>query len=225
VRIAAQGQDNLNSSKNEMGEPQLQDQRRTEKRLARGLEEVSHLFLSQTAPSPAERETPGGLPRESSELANGKEPVLLHVSQAISSELLISTLHRNAAVLEEGMHAIDRDIPCDPFGPIDILALDSLDQLVIIDIATELQDSLLLRGIAQFDWFERNTSILRRMYQGRVVNFSARPRLFLVAPAFSQLLKRAAEQSTCSPVVCFSFRTVALPGGVGVLFEKIVDSR
>jgi hypothetical protein len=214
----------LNSSKNEMGEPQLQDQRRTEKRLARGLEEVSHLFLSQTAPLPAEREAPG-LPRESSDLANGKEPVLLHVSQAVSSELLISTLHRNAAVLEEGMHAIDRDIPCDPFGPIDILALDSLDQLVIIDIATEPQDSLLLRGIAQFDWFERNTSILRRMYQGRVVNFSARPRLFLVAPAFSPLLKRAAEHSTCSPVVCFSFRTVALAGGIGVLFEKIVDSR
>ena len=195
-----------------MGEPQLQDQRRTEKKLARGLEDVSHLFLSQTAPLPAEQENPGQ-PGEAPESVSVKTPVVLHASQAISRELLISLLHRNTAVLEDGMHAIDTNIPCEPFGPVDILALDSLDQLVLIDIETEPQDTLLLRGISQLDWFERNTPILRRMYQGRVVNFSARPRLFLVAPSFSPLSKCAAERSTCAPVYCFGYRTVALPGG------------
>ena len=209
----------------EASDIQVQDQRRAERRLARGLEDVSHLFLSQAPPVAVEKKEETGSPESTpapscSEPTQGRAPILLHASSAVDKESLIALLHKNAAILEEGMHAIDVSIPCEPFGSVDILALDRLDQMVIMDVEIEPQDQLLLRGIAQFDWFERNTPILRRMYHGRVVNFSAPPRIFLIAPDFSPLLKCVAQRGTSPLVFCFGFRTVALPGGVGMFFER-----
>jgi hypothetical protein len=155
-----------------------------------------------------------------SEPAQPITPILLRASPAINRELLITLLNKNAAVLEEGMRTIDANVPCDPFGPIDLVAVDSFDQLSIINIDTSLNNDLLLRGIGHFDWIARNIPIVRRMYQGRVINFAAPPRLFLVAPDFSPLLKCAAQRSASPKVSCFGYRTVGISGGVGILFER-----
>lgn len=135
--------------------------------------------------------------------------------------MLVGFLNNSAAVLEEGLRAIDANIPCDPFGSIDLMAVDSQDQLCIINVDVAEKDEAILRGIACFDWIVRNTPIVRRMYQGRVINYSAPPRLFLVAPGFSPLLKCVAQRSTNPRVSCFAFRAVASAGGVGMLFEQV----
>jgi len=193
-----------------------------EKRLARGLEDVSHLFLSQTFDKPAEKEeildpAPLQTPHEP---APPKIPQLLYAVQTVNRELLLSLLDRNAAVLEEGMRVIDADVPCDPFGSIDLVSLDSKDQLSIIEVDNTQNDESLLRGIAHFDWMLRHMPVVRRMYHGRVINFSIQPRLFLVAPGFSPLLKCVAQRSTSPQVCCFGYRAAAMPGGVGILFER-----
>jgi hypothetical protein len=207
--------------KKEIAEAPLEENRRTEKRLARGLEDVSHLFLSQSPDRPAEKsENPDALPPQApSEPASPNTPFLLHASPAVNRDLILSFLHRSAAVLEEGMRVIDANVPCNPFGFIDLVAVDSQDQLSIINVDIVQNDESLLRGIAHFDWVARNTPIVRRMYQGRVINFSAQPRLFLVAPGFSPLLKCVAQRSTSPKVCCFAYRTAAMPGGIGILFE------
>jgi hypothetical protein len=201
---------------------QPEDSRRSEKRLARGLEDVSYLFLSQESDKPAEKaEEQSVAPEQGSSVpAPIRTPILLRASPAINRELLISLLSGNTAVLEEGMRAIDTSIPCDPFGVIDLVAVDRTDRLCIVDIDAALNDELFLRGIAQCDWMVRNTPIVRRMYQGRVINFSAPPRLFLVAPGFSPLLKCAAQHITSPKVCCFGYRSVSIPGGVGIFFER-----
>ena len=206
----------------DMAEVSQDENRRTEKRFSRGLEDISHLFLSQPADKPAATvESPDVAPAQTpSERAQSRTPFLLHDSPTVSRELLLGFLNRNAAVLEEGLRTIDASIPCDPFGFIDLAAVDSQDQLCIINIDVVRTDELLLRGIAHFDWIVRNTPIVRRMYQGRVINFSAQPRLFLVAPSFSPLLKCAAQRSTSPIVNCFAYRTVAMPGDIGILFEQ-----
>ncbi len=218
----APGFNNLDLKRNEMAEASLEESRRTEKRLSRGLEDVSHLFLSQSRDRPAEKaETPDIAPAQvPSERGQSRTPFLLHDSPTVSRELILGFLHRSAAVLEEGLHAIDESIPCDPFGSIDLVAVDGQDHLCIINVDVDLKDESLLRGIAYFDWIVRNSPIVRRMYQGRVINFSAQPRLFLVAPVFSPLLKCVAQRSTSPKVSCFAYRTIAMPGGVGILFEQ-----
>lgn len=205
-----------------MADATLEDNRRTEKRLARGLEDVSHLFLSQSSDRPAEKAgTSDNMPSQApSERAQSKTPFLLHDSPAVSRESILEFLNGSTAVLEEGLRTIDANIPCDPFGCIDLVAVDSLDQLCIINVDAVQKDESLLRGIACFDWIVRNTPIVRRMYQGRVINFSAEPRLFLVAPDFSPLLKCVAQRSTNPKVCCFAYRAVAMPGGIGILFEQ-----
>jgi hypothetical protein len=185
------------------------------------LEGVSHLFLSQSPDRTAEKtETPDIIPVQAPRERDGSTtPFLLHNSPTVSREQILGFLNGSAAVLEEGLRAIDVNIPCDPFGSIDLVAVDCQDQLCIINVDVVQKDESILRGIAYFDWMIRNTPIVRRMYQGRVINFSAQPRLFLVAPGFSPLLKCAVQRSTSPRVCCFAYRTVAMPGGIGILFE------
>jgi len=199
----------------------IEENRRTEKRVSHGLEDVSHLFLSQSPEQSAEKaDTPNIRPAQAPpERAQSKAPFLLHNSPTINRELILGFLNGTAAVLEEGLRAIDANIPCDPFGSIDLVAVDSQDQLCIINVDVVQKDDSLLSGIAYFDWIVRNTPIVRRMYQGRVINFSAQPRLFLVAPAFSPLLQCVAQRSTNPKVCCIAYRAVAMPGGIGILFE------
>ncbi|MBN1568076.1 MAG: hypothetical protein JXA73_09530 [Acidobacteria bacterium] len=211
----------MDPQRKKLAEDSPEENRRTEKHLSRGLEDVSHLFLSQLPDRQAEKaEIPNITPEHtSSERAQSGVPFLLHHSSNVSRELILGFLNGSAAVLEEGLRAIDTNIPCDPFGFIDLLAVDGRDQLCIINVDVVQKDELFLRGIAYFDWIVRNTPIVRRMYQGRVINFSAKPRLFLVAPGFSPLLKCVARRSTIPEVCCFAYRAVAMQGGIGMLFE------
>ena len=211
----------MDLQRKEIAEASLEENRHTEKRLARGLEDVSHLFLSQSPDRPAEKaEPPDTVPAQTPpEPAPPRAPFLLHASPPVNRELILAFLNRSAAVLEEGLRAIDANIPCDPFGSIDLVALDSQDQLCIINAEVVQKDESLLQGMAHIDWIVRNTPIVRRMYQGHAINFSAQPKLFLVAPGFSPLLKCVAQRSTSPKVCCFAFRTIAMPGGIGILFE------
>jgi hypothetical protein len=215
------GLQNLDSQTGEVLDVQPDENRRAERRLARGLEDVSYLFLSQTPGEPSEKKEGQYAPSAPPQATQPSTVIALRASSAINRDMLLSLLSRNAAVLENEIRAIDSNISCDPFGSIDLLALDGLDQFVIIDVDIVQNDAFLLRGIGHFDWFIRNTQIIRRMYQGRVINFSAQPRLFLVAPDFSPLLKCAAKRSVSPRICCFGYRTVAISGGVGVLFESV----
>jgi len=212
----------VDSQKDEIGCIQPGDHRRTERRLARGLEDVSHLFLSQTPGRVSEKgEEQNALSEQPlPETPETQNPIILRASASLDRDLLVSLLNKNTAVLEDGMHVIDTSIPCDPFGAIDLLAVDGTDQLAVIDVDTAQNNELFLRGIAHYDWLARNIPILRRMYHGRVINFSAQPRLFLVAPDFSQLLKCAAQRSDCPKVCCFGYRAIVMPGGMGVVFDR-----
>jgi len=219
--MTASGRENSDPRKNDAADAPSEESRRRERRLARGLEDVSYLFLSQTPDRAAEKSEPNVVPEQrSSEPASTRGPILLHPSPVVNRELIISLLNTSTAVLEDGLRAIDANIPCDSYGAIDLLAVDGADRLCIIDVDAVPNDALFLRGIAQFDWILRNIPLVRRMYQGRVVNFSAPPKLFLVAPGFSSLLRCAAQRSTNPVVCCFGYRAAAIPGGVGVLFER-----
>jgi hypothetical protein len=211
----------LDLQRKKLAEHSLKENRLTERPLSGGLEDVSHLFLSQSPDRPAEKaQTSNTTPTQApSKLAQSRTPFLLHEALIVSQELILGFLKESAAVLEEGLRAIDANIPCDPFGFIDLVAVDSQSQLCIINVDIAPKDESLLRGIAYFDWIIRNTPIVRRMYQGRAINFSAQPRLFLVAPGFSPLVKCVARRSKCPEVCCFAYRAIAMPGGIGILLE------
>jgi hypothetical protein len=175
--------------------------------LGRGLEEVSHLFLShRTGESPAPRARAG---------------ITVLRSAPITRDRLASILMECDGALEEGLRPIDAKVPCPPCGEIDLLALDRASRLTIIDFETTFNDGLLLRGLGHFDWLVRNMPNVQRMYRGQALNVSLPPRLVLLAPQFSALLRSVARQITRPPIDWVRYHTVDASGGPGVLFEPV----
>jgi hypothetical protein len=184
--------------------------------LGRGLQDVSHLFLSQRA-----AETAASDQAEDRSLGSRGGIALLRPAPIPREQLAIVLMELDGA-LEEGLRAIDANIPCHPCGEIDVLAVDRAGQLTIIDVDTTTNDGLLLRGIGHFDWVVRNMPNVPRMYREETINATLPPRLFLLAPQFSPLLRSVARQITRPRIQWVRYHTVDASGRPGILFEPVV---
>ena len=195
---------------------------RSDRPLGRGLEDVSHVFLSQQADGGSM--DPGGqrpgrpLPREEA----APSALLLRPAAQVTREQVAAALSEFAGALEDGLRGIDAGIPCAPCGEIDVLAIDRASQLTIIDFDTTSGDELLIRGLGHLDWVGRNVPNLRRMFRGQAINFSLPPRLFLLAPQFSSRVRCVARQVTSPQIDWVRYHLVETPGRAGILFEPLL---
>ena len=191
---------------------------------SRGLDRVSHLLLSQTDRANRERYREGLEETTEATPENQTPAVVLVPSRPVCRAQLLSLLREHPSALEEGMKVIDANLPCETPGDIELIGLDRTKQLAVIDVDDKPNDSLLLRGLAHLDWVVRNTPLLRRTYEGQVINFSLQPRLFLVAPDFSPLFRCALHQIKSTQVACLKYYTIALPGGTGFFCERLFSN-
>lgn len=195
--------------------------RRVARRLGRGLEDVSHVFLPRTGDEPsalAPKVSRGAEPMDFPTTRAGT--VLLRACAAVTHDQLLTTVKEFAGALEDGLRVIDAGLSCEPFGEIDLLALDQSSRFAIIDVAVSRDDGLILRGMSHLEWIVRNAANLRRMHQGLVADFSSQPRLFLVAPRFSPLFKSAVRQIADLDIVCVRYHSIDVFGKVGIFFER-----
>ena len=194
---------------------------RADRPLGRGLEDVSHLFLSRGAVDVAAREQAASHAPAPATSPPGvyKANVLLCRSQGLARDRIAAALWEFVGALEEGLRGIDTNVPCDPCGRIDVIARDRLNRVTIIDFETTPDDKLVLRGMDHFDWVTRNIANLQRMYPGQRINFALPPRLFLVAPRFSPLLSRVARQIVYPRIDWVRYDVVDMFRGIGILFE------
>lgn len=195
-----------------------------EKPLGRGLEDISHLFLSNRTDGALAIDQPLG-ERSERAAARDREPeprdrtVLLQPHMPVTRDKLAAILRGLEGTLEEGLRGIDAAVPCQPCGEIDVLAVDQANQLTIIDFEPTPQDGILVRGIGHFHWIVDNLPLVRRMYADRGINFSVQPRIFLLAPHFSPLLRSCARQIARPRINWVRYHVVNISGGPGVLFE------
>jgi len=204
------------------GGPSAAGSGRSDRPLGRGLEDVSHVFLS---PKTDEGGTdPNGgwqaerpFPRQ--EAAAGA--VLLRPLAQVTREQVAAALKEFDGALEAGLRGIDSEIPCAPGGEIDLIAIDRANLLTIIDFDTTSNDDLLLRGLDHFDWVVGNLPNVRRMYRGRPINFSRDPRLFLLAPRFSSRVRRVARQLPRPRIDWVRYHFVETSGRPGIFFESL----
>jgi hypothetical protein len=196
---------------------------RSDRPLGRGLEDVSHVFLSQKADA-GSADAGGGwraerpFPRQES--AAGA--LLLRPAAAqVARERIAAALKEFAGALEEGLRVIDAEIACDACGAIDLLAIDRASQLTIVDFETTPGDEILIRGLGHFDWLVRNQLNLRRMLRGQAINFSLEPRLFLLAPQFSARVRCAARLIARPRMDWVRYHFLETPGRPGIFFEAL----
>ena len=195
---------------------------RWDRPLGRGLEDVSHVFLSPKAdkggtdPSGGWRaERP--FPRQES----APSTLLLRAAAQVTREQVAEVLKEFGGALEEGLRGIDFAIPCAPCGEIDLIAIDRASLLTIIDFDTTSNDELLLRGLSHFDWVVRNLLNVRRMFRGQAINFSLEPRLVLLAPQFSSRVRCVARQIPRPRIDWVRYHVVETPGRPGIFFEPL----
>jgi hypothetical protein len=192
--------------------------------LGRGLEEVSHLFLSHRGEQPGAEPAGGWRPeRPAPRQETAPDAVLLRPAGAgaLTREQLAAALKSMDGALESGLRVIDFEIPCAPCGEIDLLAVDRTNQLVIIDFELNAGDEILIRGLGHFDWMVANLPNVRRMFRGQAINFSLEPRLFLVAPRFSSRLRYAARQIQRPRIDWIRYTGVEVSGQPGILLEAL----
>jgi hypothetical protein len=190
--------------------------------LGRGLEDVSHLFLSQRPEQAGAEATSGWRPeRPAPRQEPAPEAVLLRPTAQVTREQLATALKAMDGALESGLRVVDFEIPCAPCGEIDLLAIDRANQLTIIDFELTGSDELLIRGLGHFDWMVANLPNVRRMFRGQAINFSLEPRLFLLAPHFSSRLRYAGRQIQRPQIDWVRYTCVDLSGQPGILFEAL----
>src|SRR5262245_58716881 len=190
----------------------------------RGLEQISHLFLSQGATGPSLGDVsaprlPEPVPPVQSSPQAGT--TLLQPSASVSRDRLVAVLKDNPGVLEEGLRIIDVFIPCHPHSDINVLALNRANQLTAIDLETGINDAIVLRGLGHLDWLKHNLVNIRRMYPQQTMAVSSQPRLFLIAPRFSTLALNAVRPLNPLQVHFIRFHAFDIGGSTGISFEPI----
>jgi hypothetical protein len=202
-----------------------EDAEQTEKPLGRGLEQISHLFLSHRTNASSIGDIPTVRLPEPAPPAEPASPAarvtLLQPSVSVSKDRVVAVLKDNPGALEEGLRVIDIFVPCHPHSDIHLLALNRANQLTAIDLETSLNDALVLRGFAHLDWLKHNLPNIRRMYPQQSIALSSQPRLFLIAPRFSALALNAARQLTQMQIHCVRYQAFDIGGGLGISFEPI----
>lgn len=99
----------------------------------------------------------------------------------------------NLDAVEEGLALISHQHPTDS-GPLDILAVDSEETLVVIELKSEASEGHLDQGLRYYDWCRQNISWIADAYRGSVsINPETPPRLILIAPSYTDTVKRIAK--------------------------------
>jgi len=108
---------------------------------------------------------------------------------------LESLLIDDLGELEEGLRFLGRQIATDS-GALDILAVDKDGLLVVIELKVNERDDQLFQGIRYFDWVKSRIEWISRSFQKEYdfkINVMKDPWLFLVAPSFSDNLKKVSR--------------------------------
>ena len=203
-----------------------QDAEQPGKPLGRGLEQISHLFLTQKNNLQRAREEPlVTLPEPSGLQAPSRAPagrtILLQQNRSITKDQLVDVLKDSRGAFEEELRVIDLFVPCPPHSAIDLLALNSANQLTVIDLETCVDDGLVMRGLAHREWLQHNFVNVRRMYPGQMIELSSPIQLFLIAPRFSAVVQNAARQLTPLNIHWVRYQTFDIGSTTGVFFEPV----
>ncbi len=141
-----------------------------------------------------------------------------------NSEKLVKLVAEHCAVLEEGLKVVDQGGKDGKRGPMNLLAVDTRGRLVVIDVATQPEDQLLVEGLAHVAWLCRNCSQRTDFVTELDADLTLYPKLILVAPDFSTTLQEAVQGSPGMSIDLFRFRLLEVKEEKGLLLESALTS-
>ncbi len=105
----------------------------------------------------------------------------------ISERELEDLIRKEPELIETGLVFVDHQHRT-PRGPLDVLFADSGKALVVAELKVVEDDGMLDQGLDYYDYIVGNLEGFVRAYKEKKVERTQLPRLFLIAPSFSQSL-------------------------------------
>lgn len=131
----------------------------------------------------------------------------------------ISALVDGVHAVEKGVSFADRNLPISDLGRIDLLAVDILGCPIIINVAEELDASILCRFFVLYDWIKEHAKTFEHFYRGLTFGQGMRMWVFAgeVLPEVHSLLLRIKENF---PEV-FEYQGLSLANGEWCAVRKV----
>ncbi len=125
----------------------------------------------------------------------------------------------NSQALEKGLRVVDPGKGRGKWGPMDLLGVDATGRPVIIDVAPQARDDLLVEGLSHLRWFHQYRHQMLPLLGERARDLFVHPRLILVAPDFSACFQDAVAALENLPVDLFRLRLLQSDNENGLLIE------
>jgi len=102
-------------------------------------------------------------------------------------------LTKELGQIERDLTVICNNVAINDKTTLDVLCHDDKGQLVVIQVSVSEDDVMLLQGIQSLDYVNKFKSFLKATYNKHKIDDKEAPRLILVAPSFSDAVRRAVE--------------------------------
>ncbi|MEM2912016.1 MAG: endonuclease NucS [Candidatus Bathyarchaeia archaeon] len=127
--------------------------------------------------------------------------------------------------VEKGLTVICSNVPINDKTTLDILCHDSNGQLVILQLNVNEDDAILLSGLQSLDYVDKFKSFLKATYNKHKIDDKEKPRLVLIAPSFSDALRRAVESMKGMRIDLFEWEYLKLGDQKGLRLQPIFTFR
>jgi hypothetical protein len=105
------------------------------------------------------------------------------------------------------------------------LCHDSNGQLVILQLNVNEDDAILLNGLQSLDYVDKFKSFLKATYNKHKIDDKEQPRLILIAPSFSDALRRAVESMKGMRIDLYEWEYLKLGDHKGLRLQPIFTFR
>jgi len=124
-------------------------------------------------------------------------------------------------LVEKGLTVICSNVPINDKTTLDVLCHDDKGQLVILQLNVEEDDAMLLQGLQSFDYVDKFKSFLKATYNKHKIDDKEKPRLVLIAPSFSDAVRRAVESMKGIRVDLYEWEYLKLGDHKGLRLQPI----
>ncbi|MEM3565852.1 MAG: endonuclease NucS [Candidatus Bathyarchaeia archaeon] len=124
-------------------------------------------------------------------------------------------------MVEKGLTVICSNVPINDKTTLDVLCHDSNGQLVILQLNVEEDDAMLLQGLQSFDYVDKFKSFLKATYNKHKIDDKEKPRLILIAPSFSDAVRRAVESMKGIHIDLYEWEYLKLGDHKGLRLQPI----